>query len=69
MDEMLRRTNIKIYDNYDVVNWMVERNNDVSKIFIESDMNVLELPCSVFVCYEREIVKRSTIHGTWRVCN
>lgn len=66
MDEMLLQSDIRIYDNYDVVNWSVERQNTVSMIYAESEMNVIELPCSLFICFERELVKRSTILGSYR---
>lgn len=62
MDKVLLESGIRVLDNYDIVEWKIEKDN-VTKIVVESDLMVLELYCTMFVCFERKIVTRSTIMG------
>lgn len=63
MDKLLQSSNIKVLDKYDIVDWILDKENTITKINVASDLSVLELQCSLFVCFERKIVMRRTIRG------
>lgn len=63
MDKLLQSSNIKSLDKYDIVDWILDKENTITKINVASDLSVLELQCSLFVCFERKIVMRRTIRG------
>lgn len=63
MEEILQHSAVTVLDNYDITDWKIESNGNVSKLIVESDQFVKDLPCSLFVCCERRIVARRTIIG------
>lgn len=63
MDNLLENSGIKVLNNYEIVDWIVNEENLVSRIFLESNLSVLDLECSLMVCFERKIVRRKTIAG------
>lgn len=66
MEKLLESSDIKVLENYDIVDWILDKDNSVTKINVSSDLMVLELECSLFVCFERKIVMRRTIRGLCR---
>lgn len=67
VDRLLIDSKIIVLNNYDITDWRIdsriENHTIVTRVSVESDLKVLELPCSLFVCFERLIVARSTIVG------
>lgn len=64
MENLLQTSSIKVLENYDIVEWSLNQENNVTKINVASDLVVLELICTLFLCFERKIVMRRTIRGT-----
>lgn len=63
MLKLLQSSGIKVLENFDIVDWILDKDNAVAKINVASDLSILELKCSLFVCFERQIVMRRTIRG------
>lgn len=63
MENLLDKSAIKVFNNYEIVDWIVNDENLVSRIFVESNLKVIDLDCSLMVCFERKIVRRKTIAG------
>lgn len=63
MDDLLKTSNIKVLQNYDILEWNLDKDNFVTKIMVASNLSVLELNCSLFICFERKNVTRRTIRG------
>lgn len=62
MDDLLLKSNVNVLENYDIVDWRLDC-NAVTKVMVESDLCKKDLNCSLFLCFEREIVSRRTILG------
>lgn len=68
MQTLLSKSGVKILDNYYIVDWTIDDENQITKVVVESNLDRLELPCSLFVCLERKIVRRQTIQGICDDC-
>lgn len=65
MEKLLENSEIKVLNNYEIVDWIINDEHMVSRIFVESNLKVLDLDCSLMVCFERLIVRRKTIAGLY----
>lgn len=63
MKSVLTDSGIKVLENCDITDWKIDDSGFVSKLTVESDLGVIEMPCTLLVCFERPIVPRRTIAG------
>lgn len=65
MRQTLDYSGMYMLDNCDLTDWKMDSQSDcVSKVNVESDLQIYELPCTLLVCFERKNVSRPTIIGT-----
>lgn len=63
MEALLKKSAVKVLDNYEIIDWHLSEENLLYSITVESNLSVLDLECSMMVCFERRIVRRRTIAG------
>lgn len=63
MKSVLANSGIKVFENCDITDWKINDTGFVSMLTVESDLGVIEMPCTLLVCFERPIVPRRTITG------
>lgn len=67
MEKIVKDSGITIVNNFDIVNWKVDVNDDVSHISIRSAREQREIPITILICFERRIIDCRTIVGKSRV--
>lgn len=64
MAKIIQEYEITVYEKHTLVGWNIDVYGMITNIHLETSFNLIQLPCSFFLCFERKSVAIGTLKGT-----